>query len=100
MKKGQVVPGWLSQFSIWLLILVQVMISWFLRSSPKSGSMLTAWSLLRILSLPLSLPLPPKNKLINFKNKKRKDVMKDTKNREEERKEMGLQIRKENPPTT
>ena len=33
------------------------MISWFMRLSPTSGSALTVWSLLGILSLPLS-PLP------------------------------------------
>ena len=37
----------------------QVMISQFVSSSPSSGSVLTlrAWNLLRILCLPLSLPL-------------------------------------------
>ena len=35
-------PEWLSQLSIWLLILAQVMISWFMSSSPASGSVLTA----------------------------------------------------------
>ena len=34
------------------------MISWFLGSSPKLGSVLTVQSLLRILSLPLSAPPP------------------------------------------
>ena len=33
------------------LLMVQVMISWFRRSSPMSGSLLTAWSLLRFLFL-------------------------------------------------
>ena len=37
---------------------VQVMISPFVSSSPVLGSVLGAWSLLRILCLPLSLPLP------------------------------------------
>ena len=50
--------GWLSQLNIWLLTLAQVMISWFMSSSPTSGSSLTAQSLLGILSLPLSVPLP------------------------------------------
>ena len=40
-----------------LLISTQLMISGFMRSSPASGSALTAWSLLGILSLPLS-PCP------------------------------------------
>ena len=46
-------PGWLSWLSVWLLISAQVMILWFLGSNPMSGSVLTAWSLLGILSLPL-----------------------------------------------
>ena len=40
----------------------QVMIPWFMSSSPMSGSVLTVWSLLGVLSLSLSLslsPLPP-----------------------------------------
>ena len=40
------------------LTLAQVMISSSVSSSPVSGSVLTAQSLLRILCLPLSLPLP------------------------------------------
>ena len=36
----------------------QGMILQFVSSSPASGSVLTAWSLLQILGLPLSLPLP------------------------------------------
>ena len=44
--------------SIWLLVSAQIMISWFINLSPTSGSVLTAQSLLGILSLPLSLPLP------------------------------------------
>ena len=50
--------GWLSQLSVQLLISAQVMILWFVSSSPASGSSPTAQSLLGILSLPLSLPLP------------------------------------------
>ena len=50
-------PGGLSHVSILLLILAQVMISWFMRASPKSGSALTAQTLLEVLSLPLSLAL-------------------------------------------
>ena len=49
-------PGWLSQFSVWLLILTQVIISRFMRWSPALGSVLTAQSLLGIPSLPLSAP--------------------------------------------
>ena len=56
-------PGWLSRLSIRLLILAQVLISWLAGSSNMSGPGLTARSLLGILSLPLSLPLPlPQNK--------------------------------------
>ena len=52
------VPGWLSLLSIRLLVSIQVMISQSVRLSPVPGSVLTAQSLLGILSLPLSLPLP------------------------------------------
>ena len=57
--------GWLSRLSIRLLMSAQVMISWFVGSSPAWGTALTAWSLLGILSLPLSLSLsaPPLLKL-------------------------------------
>ena len=51
-------PGWLRWLSIQLLISAQVMISWFMSSSPASGCALTVRSLLEILSLPLSL-CPP-----------------------------------------
>ena len=50
--KGGGAPGWLSWLSIRLLVSAQVMISWFMRSSPTSGSALTAWNLPGILSLP------------------------------------------------
>ena len=50
---------WLSQLSIRLLISAQVMISCFMSSSPTSGSALTAWSLLGILCLPLSVSASP-----------------------------------------
>ena len=75
-------PGWLSWLSIQLLTSAWVMISRFVRSSPTSGSVLTAWSLLGILSpsLSLSLSLCPfpthylsqknrlkKNKILYFK---------------------------------
>ena len=66
-------PGWLSQLSIGLLISTQVMISQFVSSSPMLGSVLTVWSLLRILS-PLSAS--PLLALCNFlkinKNKLKK----------------------------
>ena len=55
--------AWVAQsgLNIWLLILVQVMISQFLGSNPMTGSSLTTQNLLGILSLPISLcpaPLP------------------------------------------
>ena len=52
------VAGWLSGFRIRLLISVQAMISWFMSCSSLSGFVLTVHSLLGILSLSLSLPLP------------------------------------------
>ena len=57
------------------MILAQVTISRFMRSSPTSGSVLTVWSLLGVLSPPLSLPLShcapslSKNKCVNLKKK-------------------------------
>ena len=51
------VPGWLSRLNVCLLISAQVVISRFVGSSPASGSVPTARSLLWILCLPLSLPL-------------------------------------------
>ena len=56
-------PGWLGGLSNRLLTLSQVMISWFVSSSPVSGSALTVWGLLGILCLlSLSLPHPQINK--------------------------------------
>ena len=79
--------GWLSQLSIQLLILAQVMISQFVSSSLISGSALAVQSLLRILSPSLwassahalslslfpspSLPLPLS---LFFKNKLKKSL--------------------------
>ena len=48
-------PGWFSRLIVWLLVSAQVMISWFVSSSPESGSVLRVWSLLGVLSLSLSL---------------------------------------------
>ena len=48
-------PEWFSWLSIQLLVSAQVMISWFVGSSPTLGSALVVQSLLGILSL--SLPL-------------------------------------------
>ena len=50
--------SWVAQ-SVECSTLAQVMISRFVSLSPTSGSVLTAWSLLEILSLPLFLPTPP-----------------------------------------
>ena len=49
-------PGWLSWLCVQLLILAQVMISWFMGLSPAS---LTVQSLLGIFSLPFPRPLSP-----------------------------------------
>ena len=49
-SKASWVPGWLSLLSVWLLISAQVMISWFVGSSPVLGSVLTA-QILSLLSL-------------------------------------------------
>ena len=51
-------PVGLSWLSVRLLISAQIVILPFMSSSPISGSVLTAQSLLQILCLPLSLPLP------------------------------------------
>ena len=56
LRKHPRAPGWLSQVSVPLLISAQVTVFRFVRSSPTSGSALTAQSLPGILSL--SLPLP------------------------------------------
>ena len=63
-----------AQLSIWLLISAQVMISRFVRLSPTSGSALTVWSLLGILSLPLSLPSP-----VHYLSKINKEALKKKK---------------------
>ena len=63
-------PGWLSWLSIQLLILVQVMISWFMSLSPMSGSEGFSFSLslcLPLLMCTCSLSLSLKE--INLKNK-------------------------------
>ena len=48
---------WVAQ-SLECLTLAHVMISWFVGSSPMSGFELLVQSLVQILCLPLSLPLP------------------------------------------
>ena len=59
-KKTVGTPGWLSRLSVRLLVFAQVMASQFVSLSPALGSILTAQSLLGILSLSLSLCTPPK----------------------------------------
>ena len=49
--------GWLSQWSIWVLVSAQVVFSHLVNVSLALGSVLTVGSLLRILSPPNSLPL-------------------------------------------
>ena len=65
-------PEWLSWLSARLLVSVQVMISWFMSSSPALGSVLTAWSLLGFLSLPPSLSAPPLDCTISLSLKRNK----------------------------
>ena len=66
--------------SVKCLTLAQVTISCFVGSSPASGSALAMWSLLGILSLPLSVPLPlvlshdMNNKLEKRKRKRKSSV--------------------------
>ena len=57
MFKNRGVVAWVAQ-SVKHLTWAQVMISQFVNSSPLSGSVLTAQSLLGILCLPLSAPPP------------------------------------------
>ena len=52
-KKESGGPGWLSQLSVQLLVLAQVMNLHFVSLSPASGTVLTMQNLLGILSLPL-----------------------------------------------
>ena len=66
-------PECLSRLSVRFLISAQVMISPFMKSSPTAGSGLTAQSLLGILSLPLSLPLP-RSQVHAFKIKKKTNI--------------------------
>ena len=65
-------PEGLSRLSIQLWISGLVMISQFMSSSSTSGSVLTAWSLLGILALPLSSP-PPAH-ILSLKINKLKDT--------------------------
>ena len=51
-------PGWLSRLSVRLSLSAQAMISGFCEFEPALGSALAAQSLLGILYLALSLPLP------------------------------------------
>ena len=75
-KKRTGAPQWLRWLSIQLLILAQGTISWFVSSSPTSGSLLSAKSPLSILCVPLSAPsllvLSPSLSKINIKKKRRR----------------------------
>ena len=64
--------GWLSWLSVWHWVSAEVVISRFVSSSPASGSVLPARSLLGIPSPSLSVPpllacSPSQNKYINLK---------------------------------
>ena len=50
-------PGWLRELSTQLLVSAQVTISWFVGSGPMSGSVMTVWGLLEILSPSAPPPL-------------------------------------------
>ena len=69
------VPGCLSQLSVRLLIWVQVMISQFVGSSPVLGCELTVRSLLGVLCLSLSLPIPHFLSLSRNKLTKKKKII-------------------------
>ena len=56
-KRTMGTPERHSQLSVGLFISAQVMISWFVSSSPTSSTVLTVWSLLGTLSLSLPLSL-------------------------------------------
>ena len=85
-KRATGAPAWLSQLSVWHVILVQVMISRFVRLSSVLGSVLTLRSLLGILSPSLSASLSlSQNKSVNIKKKERKKGKRAI-NQEEERK--------------
>ena len=73
-------PGWLSRLSGQLLISAPVMISQFVRSSPTSGSVLTVWSLLGILSLSSLRPSPAHTICLSLKKKKKEKKRKDKEN--------------------
>ena len=60
--------GWLSRLSVPLLTSTQVMMSWFVSSSPTLGSVLSAQSLLGILSPAVTVP-PPLALSLSLKNK-------------------------------
>ena len=68
-------PWWLSGLSVQLLVSAQVTTPRFMSSSPAWGPALTVWSLLGILCLPLSLPLPRSLSLSKInKHKKKKGI--------------------------
>ena len=62
-------PGWFGPLDVQLLISAQVMILQFMSLSPTSGSELTVWNLLGILSVPVSLCPSPAYTLHLSQNK-------------------------------
>ena len=56
-KRDKIWGAWVAQ-AVKHPTSAQVMVSWFMSSSPASGSMLTAWSLLWILCLLSLCPSP------------------------------------------
>ena len=74
--KNEMIRGtWVAQsVKLLTLILAQVMISWFVGSTPTLGSVLTAWSLLGILCFVLSVSLSLKIKK-TFKKRNDEDQL-------------------------
>ena len=70
-------PGWLSWLSVQILVSARIMISWLMSLSPASGSALTVWSLLGILSLFLSLLSLPCSRAVSLCLKKKKKEKKE-----------------------
>ena len=64
-------PGWLSRLSIRLSISAQIMISWFMGSSPTLGSVLSLEPAWASSSFPVSLCSSPASSL-SLKNKLKK----------------------------
>ena len=56
--KTAAAPVWVGRFTVQLLILDEDIILQYVGSSPMLGPAMTVWGMARILSLPVSLPLP------------------------------------------